>query len=63
MQDVSGLALILKELIPDYNPTSRLLSEALKLASDRSGNTAWPDTTRYGERTVETRLSSSVLMN
>ena len=63
MQDVSGLALILKELVPDYNPTSRLLSEALKLASDRSGNTAWPDTTRYGERTVETRLSSSVLMN
>jgi hypothetical protein len=50
-------------LVPDYNPTSRLLSEALKLASDRSGNTAWPDTTRYGERTVETRLSSSVLMN
>ena len=29
MQDVSGLALLLKEMIPDYNPTSRLLSEAL----------------------------------
>jgi FlaA1/EpsC-like NDP-sugar epimerase len=63
MQDVTGLALILKEMIPDYNPTSRLLSEALKLASNHAPKAIRPDSTGYSERPLEARLTPTALMN
>ena len=63
IQDIPGLALLLKEMIPDYNPTSRLLSEALQLASTHSGKAAWPGTIGYGKSTEEARHSPSTLMN
>lgn len=63
MQDVSSLVLLMKEMIPDYNPTSRLLSEALLVASSLAGETARPDTTAYPERPAEARLVPSALMN
>src|ERR1035441_5005143 len=46
-QDVSGLAQLLKEMIPDYNPTSRLLSEALLIASNHAKAAISSDFTRF----------------
>jgi FlaA1/EpsC-like NDP-sugar epimerase len=63
MQDVSGLAMLLKEIIPDYNPTSRLLSEALQDATSRNGKSIRPNSAGYGERVAETRLVPTALMN
>ena len=57
-QDVSGLALLLKEMIPDYNPTSRPLIEAL-LTAARLG----PGTRGYADRPVEDRPAPPVFMN
>jgi FlaA1/EpsC-like NDP-sugar epimerase len=62
-QDVSGLAQLLKEMIPDYNPTSRLLSEALLMASNHAKAAISSDFTRFTERPVEASLEPSVLVN
>jgi FlaA1/EpsC-like NDP-sugar epimerase len=63
MQDASGLVLLLKEMIPDYNPGSRFLSETLLIASSHAGIAAGPDFTDYRERAVEAALAPSALMN
>jgi FlaA1/EpsC-like NDP-sugar epimerase len=62
-QDVPALALLLKEMIPDYHPTSHLLSEALMAASSAVGKAARTDSNIFAERPVETRLAPSALMN
>ncbi len=62
-QDVAGLVLFLKELIPDYNPTSRLLNEAMLLASNHAIPPTSPVFTRQMERLVETRVAPAVLAN
>jgi FlaA1/EpsC-like NDP-sugar epimerase len=62
-QDVSSLAQLLKEMIPDYNPTSRLLSEALLIASNHAKAAISSDFTRFTERPVEASLEPSVLVN
>jgi uncharacterized FlgJ-related protein len=62
-QDVPALALLLKKMIPDYHPTSLLLSEALVTASSATGKTVRADSNIFTERTVETRLSPTALMN
>jgi FlaA1/EpsC-like NDP-sugar epimerase len=63
VQDVAGLVLFLKELIPDYNPTSRLLNEAMLLASNHAISPTSPVFTRQMERLVETRVAPAVLTN
>jgi FlaA1/EpsC-like NDP-sugar epimerase len=63
VQDVAGLVLLLKELIPDYNPTSRLLNEAFEKASNHTGPVAHLESNGHGERTAETRLAPVILMN
>jgi FlaA1/EpsC-like NDP-sugar epimerase len=63
MQDVVGLAQLLKEMIPDYNPTSRLLSEALLVASSRGGKAISPDSSVYTEEPANARPMPSALMN
>jgi FlaA1/EpsC-like NDP-sugar epimerase len=62
-QDVYGLAHLLKEMIPDYHPTSRLLSEALLVGSNTAGKAIRQDSNIYTERPIETRLASSALIN
>jgi FlaA1/EpsC-like NDP-sugar epimerase len=63
MQDVAGLAQLLKEMIPDYNPTSRLLSEALLVASSRDGKAIGPDSSVYTEEPAKAVLMPSALLN
>lgn len=63
LQDVSGLALILKEMIPDYNPTSRLLTEALLAASSHASNTVGQVSNLFTDRQTEARLVPSAMMN
>jgi FlaA1/EpsC-like NDP-sugar epimerase len=62
-QDVAGLALLLKEIIPDYHPTSRLLREALVTASNCAGKAGSQEQPGFSERPVEARLAPSLLMN
>jgi FlaA1/EpsC-like NDP-sugar epimerase len=62
-QDVCGLALLLKEMIPDYHPTSKLLSEALMVASSAAGNALRSNSTIFTERQAEARLAPTALMN
>ena len=62
-QDVAGLVLFLKELIPDYNPTSRLLNEAMLLATNHAIPPTSPVFTRHLKPLVETRVTSAVLTN
>jgi FlaA1/EpsC-like NDP-sugar epimerase len=61
-QDVAGLALLLKEMIPDYHPTSRLLSEALVTTANRIGMTD-QEPLAYTDRLVQPWLAPPVLMN
>ena len=65
MQDVSGLALLLKEIIPDYNPTSQLLREALLGASSHAGKAARPNSpvSVYNDGSADARHAPSALMN
>jgi FlaA1/EpsC-like NDP-sugar epimerase len=63
VQDVAGLVLWLKELIPDYNPTSRLLSEALLLASNHAIPRTSPVFKGRVEKLADARLPSTVLTN
>ena len=62
-QDVSGLAQLLKEMIPDYNPTSKRLSEALLIASNHPRAAISSDFTGFSEKPVEANLEPSVLVN
>ncbi len=63
MNDVSGLALLLKEMIPDYNPTSQLLSEALLTATNRAGVEMSQNSSGYAETAAKSKLGPTVLMN
>jgi hypothetical protein len=63
MQDVTGLVLLLKEMIPDYNPTSLLLHEALLPKSNSAGKAIRSDSPGPAERTAESRLAPSAMMN
>jgi FlaA1/EpsC-like NDP-sugar epimerase len=62
-QDIVGLVLLLKELIPDYNPTSRLLNEALQTASKLDEPMKSLETIGHAERPTEVRPAPAVLMN
>ena len=63
MQDVTGLALLLKEMIPDYNPTSQVLCEALQGASNRAEKVVRLDSSGHADIPLQTTLSPSALMN
>jgi len=63
LQDVCGLVLLLKQMIPDYNPASRQLSEALLVASSHAGKAARLDPMTYTERPAAAGLAPPVLMN
>lgn len=58
-QDMEGLALLLKEMIPDYQPTSQLLSDALVAASNRAGMMIGPEPSLHASRSVEALLAHS----
>jgi FlaA1/EpsC-like NDP-sugar epimerase len=63
VQDVAALVLWLKELIPDYNPTSRYLHEALLLASKQALPRTSPVFKGRPETPVDTRQPSAALTN
>jgi FlaA1/EpsC-like NDP-sugar epimerase len=63
MEDVAGLVLLLKELIPDYNPTSRLLNDALQTASKQDEPMKDMEPARHAERLLVVGQMPVVLMN
>jgi FlaA1/EpsC-like NDP-sugar epimerase len=63
LQDASALAVLLKEMIPDYNPTSRRLTDALTVAFCDAGKTISPGAPVYTERPVAAKFGPSTLIN
>ncbi len=62
-QDISALVVLLKEMIPDYNPTSVILSEALLMAIAPAGPRNSQDPNAYKEKQAVARLVPSALVN
>jgi len=62
-QDTSGLVVLLKEMIPDYNPTSVILSEALLTATAPAEARVAQDANGYKEPQAVPRLVPSALVN
>ncbi len=62
-QDISGLVVLLKEMIPDYNPTSAILSEALHAATNHAGSRISQNPNEYNKKQAAGRLAPSALVN
>jgi FlaA1/EpsC-like NDP-sugar epimerase len=56
-QDVARLVLLLKELIPDYNPGTRLLKIAMSMESNHVGSLATQRSARQGNGSAATKLT------
>jgi FlaA1/EpsC-like NDP-sugar epimerase len=62
-RDISGLVVLLKEMIPDYNPTSAILSEALLTATAPAETRIIQDPHEYNKKQPVGRLVPSALVN
>ncbi len=62
-RDISALVVLLKEMIPDYNPTSVILSEALMMATAPAGPRINQGSNSYKEKQAVARLVPSALVN
>lgn len=63
VQDVAGLVLLMKELIPDYNPGSQLLRKALLPRAETSVPFKVPNLRATGESQVAAELAPAPLLN
>jgi FlaA1/EpsC-like NDP-sugar epimerase len=63
IQDVASLVLLLKELIPDYNPGSQLLRAALSTKPSHAGSDKIPVPRGQTETPVVVKLTPAALLN
>jgi FlaA1/EpsC-like NDP-sugar epimerase len=62
-QDIAGLVLLLKELIPDYNPGAELLKSALLAKTDHAVRAKVPALSVQPETQVGAKLTPAALLN
>jgi hypothetical protein len=62
-QDVANLVLLLKELVPDYNPGIELLKAALSIKPYDAGPNKIPVHREQTETPVVAKLTPTVLLN
>jgi len=62
-QDIASLVLLLKELVPDYNPGTELLRTALSIKPYNPGPEKIPVQRAQTEDSVLTHLNSATLLN
>jgi len=62
-QDVANLVLLLKELIPDYNPGAELLKTALAIKPFNAGPSKIPVRSEQATPQVAAKLTSATLVN
>jgi len=62
-QDISGLVLLLKELVPDYNPGAELLKTALSVKPHGAAPDKFPVHRAESETLAVTRLKPAALLN
>jgi hypothetical protein len=62
-QDISGLVLLLKELVPDYNPGAELLNTALSVKPHGAAPDKFPVHRAESETLAVTRLKPAALLN
>jgi hypothetical protein len=61
--DVANLVLLLKELIPDYNPGAELLKTALSAKIDHAARMKAPVSNGRGETTMAEEVTPAALLN
>jgi hypothetical protein len=62
-QDIANLVLLLKELIPDYNPGTELLKTALSIKPYNAGPGKIPVHREVTETPVEAKQTPPALLN
>lgn len=62
-QDVANLVLMLKELVPDYNPGTELLKAALSIKPYDAGEDKIPAPHEKTETPVASKLTAAILLN
>jgi FlaA1/EpsC-like NDP-sugar epimerase len=62
-QDIASLVLMLKELVPDYNPGTDLLKTALSIKPYNAGPDKIPASNEHNETPVAAKLMPAALLN
>ena len=62
-QDIAGLVLLLKELIPDYNPGAELLKAALSTKTDHAARDLAPVLSVQSETPKGPKLTTAAMLN
>jgi FlaA1/EpsC-like NDP-sugar epimerase len=62
-QDIAGLVLLLKDLIPDYNPGAELLKAALSTKTDAEGRAKVPVLSAQSETRAGAKLTPAAMLN